>query len=231
MVVSGDGNFLQPFEELGWIDKDDSKEEKDKDEGKKADDDEDEDEDEEETKTSTKSSGKSSKYLVDDSRLSSEAKKSGTEHYYGELSLADSMADEGDEDFVDLYKLMKAGINIYAIDGKAVEIEFGFDISEFCKEAYRQFKDELTEGLGVKSADDLEKMMMGMIETSYDTFGKEYSDYISKYVDGGSLQLYVTEKGFDALYEEYDIEEGERDVEKIIDSLEEAFDTKIKLVD
>ena len=237
MVVSGDGNFLQPFEELGWIEpKDDSeKEDKGSSKNEKEDvdvDEEDEDEDEdvkkEDKKDTKKTSGSKNDYLVEDSRLSSESKKSDVDHYYGEISLAEEMGDEDDE-FADLYKLIKAGINLYAKDGKTIEIEFGFDISEFCEEAYSQFKSDFAE-LGVNSASDLEEMMMGMIETMFDQFDDEYAEYVSKYVDGGSFQLYVTEKGFETLYETYDIEEGEDDVETLIDSLEEAFNTKIELV-
>ena len=225
MVVSGDGNFLQPFEELGWIDsKDDEDEDEDKDVDKK-----DVDEDDKETKKSTsKKSVDTSKYLVEDSRLSTESKKSSVEHYYGDIAFEDEIGDEYDE-FYDLYKLMKAGINLYAQEGKAIEIEFGFDISEFCKEAYKQYKDDFSE-IGVDSSDDLQDMMMEMIETMFDEFDEEYSEYVKKYVEGGSFQIYVTEKGFESLYETYDIEDGEDDIDVFIDALEEEFNTKISLV-
>ena len=243
MVVSGDGNFLQPFEELGWIDsKDDDSEDKEK---SKSDDDKDDGEDEEDddddeekakdkkdtkkdTEKDTKKSGSKEEYLVEDSRLSSESKKSSTEHYYGEISLANEIGDEDDE-FADLYKLMKAGVNVYAQDGKAVEIEFGFDISEFCKEAYEQYKDDFV-AIGMNSSDDIQDMMMNMIETMFDEFDDEYSEYVTKYIDGGSFQLYVTEKGFESLYETYNITDGEDDIEVLIDALEDSFSTTISLV-
>lgn len=238
MVVSGDGNFLQPFEELGWIDQedeDDSKEDvediDDEDKDSKKDDEDkkkDDDKDEKDTKKTSKKSGSSSEYLIDDSRLSSDSKKSGIEHYYGKINLAEELGDEDDE-YADLYKLIKAGVNIYAKDGKAVEIAFGFDVSEFCKKAFEEHKEEF-ETLGMKSADALEEMMMGMIESSFDSFDEEYSEYITKYVDGGVLQLYVTEKGFESLYDEYGIEDKDNDVKILIDALEDALNTKISLV-
>ena len=233
MIVSGDGNFLQPFEELGWIDSDSDEDEDEKDDDKDvdkdADDDEDEDEDKDEKKSTKKTSAnKSNDYLVEESRLSSAAKKSGIEHYYGAISLESEIGDSDDE-YSELYKLMKAGINIYAKDGKAVEIEFGFDLSDFCKEVYKQYKEDF-EPLGVTSSEDLEEMMVSMIEEMFDS-SDEYSEYMTKYVEGGSFQLYVTEKGFESLYKTYDIEEGEEDIDVLIDALEDAFDVKIELVD
>lgn len=257
MVVSGDGNFLQPFEELGWIEPKDD--EDDEDEAKEKDVDDDDDEDDEDDKDSKKekekkeddkkddskkeddkkddskkddskkTSGDSSKYLVDESRLSSEAKKSNVDHYYGEIDLASTMGDSTDDEFADLYKLLKAAVNLYAQDGKTVEIEFGFDISEFCKEAYEKYKDEFAQ-MGMTSASALEEMMMGMIESMFNEMDDDTSDYISKYVDGGKLQLYVTEKGFEKLYETYDIENGSNDIDVLKKSLEDSFNTKISLV-
>ena len=219
MVVSGDGNFLQPFEDLGWIDPKDDDEDEDKDD----DEDKDKDNDKKDTK---KTSSSKKEYLVDETRLSADAKKSNVDHYYGDIALAEEM-DDGE--FGDLYKLIKAGINVYAKDGKAIEIEFGFDITEFCEEAYKQYKDEFAE-LGVTSSDGLVEMMMSMIETMFTEFDEEYSGYVSKYVDGGKFQLYVTEEGFEAIYETYDIEDGEDDIDTLIDALEDAFNTKISLV-
>lgn len=235
MVVAGDGNFLQPFEDLGWIEpkEDDEDEDEEKTESKKSkakdEDDDDDDKDEKKTtKNTDKKSANLAKYLVEEARLSSESKKSSVEHYYGEISMADELEDDGDE-FADLYKLMKAGVNIYAQDGKAVEIAFGFDITDFCEEAYNQFGSAF-ESMGVTSAEGLQSMMMSMIESMFDESSEEYSEYVSKYVEGGTFQLYVTEKGFESLYDEYGIKEGENDIDTIIEALEDAFNTKISLV-
>ena len=234
MVVSGDGNFLQPFEELGWIESKDedskSKDKSKKDEDKDVEDEDEEDEDEDDSKTSTKStktSGNKGDYLVEESRLSAESKKSGVDHYYGKMPLGETMGE--DEEFGDLYDLLKAGVNLYAKDGKTIEIEFGFDVTEFCQEAFNKFGDEFKE-MGMNSAEDLQDMMMEMIEEEFDS-SDEYSTYMTKYVEGGSLQLYVTEEGFASLYETYGIEEGEDDIDVLIDSLEEAFDMEINLVE
>lgn len=220
MVVSGDGNFLQPFEELGWIDpKEDSDEDA---EEKKSDNDE-------ESET-TVTSGDTSKYLIEEDRLSEEAKESGVEHYYGEIPLGDVSSGDStnEEDFSDINDLLKAGVNIYAKDGKVVEIAFGFDITEYCKVAYEKYPEEFE---GYDSAEEVQEMMMELIDKMFEySFTDEYSEYISKYSEGGVLQLYVTEKGFESLYETYGIEAGENDVDTIIESLEEAFDNKIEIV-
>lgn len=236
MVVSGDGNFLQPFEELGWIDpkedsssEDDDDKKEDKTTDKKVKDDEDEEDNDDEDKTSTSESGKSTEYLLEESRLSSEAKESGVEHYYGDIGLS-TMMEEEDDEFADLYSLMKAGVNLYAKDGKVVEIVFGFDITDFCEEAYKKYPDEF-KAQNVNSATELQTMMIELIDSMYDSFGEEYSDYISKYTEGGVFQLYITEKGFESLYETYDIKDGENDLDKLKEALEDSFDCEIKLVE
>lgn len=213
MVVSGDGNILEPFEEIGWIEpKSNQLEEKANDDN-----------------VAKKTSGSNkTEYLVEESRLSSEAKKAGIDHYYGAISMSDQVGDSDDE-MTELYDLINAGVNIYAKDGKTIEIEFGFDITEFCKKAYKEYAEDF-EKRGVESADDLQDMMMSILETIFDGLDEEYSDYIKKYVEGGSFQLYVTEKGFKSLYETYNIKDGEEDVDVLIQAIEKNFSTKIKIV-
>ena len=232
MLVADDGKFLKPFEDLGWIDPDD-------DEKNEDDEDEDDDEDDEDKKqekndkdvnndkkTDKKSNIKSSEYLVDESKLSSDSKKSGVKHYYAKISLTDEIEDE--EEFADLYNLMDAAVNIYAKDGKAIEIVFGFDVTKFCEEAFKKMSTEFS-AMGISNAEDLQDMMMSVIESGFDMFDEDNSEFITKYIDDGKLQLYITEKGFKELYDEYNIKDN--NIDEIVKAFEEEFKTKMTIVD
>lgn len=250
MAIAG-GHFLQPFADLGWIslddeeDKEENKDDKSKD--KKSDEEDekssskdssdktsDDEEDKASNKDSKDSDKKSDNTSSQKSRLSDEAKKADAVHYYGSMTMADS--DEyKDDEFADLYKLLKLEVDLYARENKVVEIVFTVKMKDFLKEAFNTNKDEFAT-MGYTNYEDFEKEMLPMFESMFDfgfesaTEDSEFSKYLTKYQDGGDIQLYVTKDGFDALYDTYGIKEGENDVDTIIESLEEAMELSIKKV-
>lgn len=260
MAIAG-GHFLQPFEDLGWIsleDEENKDDKEDKTEDNKKDKDSDEDDEKENSKDSEEKEPKETSKNSDDkdskdsketskdsdkksdnsssqkSRLSDEAKKSDTVHYYGSMTMADS--DEyKDDEFADLYKLLKLEVDLYAREDKVVEIVFTVKMKDFLKEAFNSNKDEFAT-MGYTNYEDFEKEMLPMFESMFDfgfesaTENSEFSKYLTKYQDGGDIQFYVTKDGFDALYDTYGIKEGENDVNTIIKSLEDAMELSIKKV-
>ncbi|MCI8309576.1 MAG: hypothetical protein HFJ45_05200 [Clostridia bacterium] len=247
MLVQG-GSFLQPFEELGWIsssededDKEDKDEKKDNKKDKNNVDNENvenktnkKDDNKNTTSGSKTSNTTSSKGSVLESRLSSEAKKSDTEHYYGSMTMADypEYSNSNDE-FADLYSLLKLEVNLYARDSKVVEIVFTVNMKDFLESAYDLYEDDF-KASGYTTYKDFEDEMVPIFESAFD-FGfdsaledNEMKNYVSKYVEDGNIQVYITEEGFESLYDNYGIKDGEENVDTIIDALEESMGITIK---
>lgn len=231
MLITGEP-FLTPFEELGWIELDEEDDESDKDEKKSDKKDSDEDVDDEEEDDS-KTSGTLGSVVKD--RLSAEAKKSDVEHYYGSMTMADS-GEYSTSEYAELYELLKLEVNLYARNDQVVEIVFTINMKEYLEKSYELYEDDFVEA-GYETYEEFEEEMIPMMESAFD-FGfssaadenEEIYDYIEKYNDGGNLQIYITEDGFDSLYETYDIEEGTANVDTFCDALEESMGIKINKV-
>lgn len=219
MLITGD-SFFEPFKELGWI----SLDENDKEDVS--------DSNDEEVTDSEKVSGS-----VKEERLSEEAKKSDTVHYSGKMTMADSEDVKADEEYADLYKLLTLEADVYARNNQAVEIVFTINMKEFLEGAYELYKDEMTDS-GYENYEDFEKDMIPVFEKAFDFGYSEASskndsdiyDYIEKYEDDAVIQVYITEKGFDALYETYGIGESDENITDIINALEESIGITLKKV-
>lgn len=223
MLITGD-SFLAPFEELGWINSD--KENDDNEKENKVEDKKDTEQDEDETSSSVS--------LVRKDRLSDEAKSSGTTHYYGKLSMADSDdVDPSDENY-ELYKLLTMEVDMYTKADKVVEIVFTVNMKDFLKGMYDEYEEEMGSS-GYSSYEEFETAMVPYFEKSFDmglssSLDDETSQYIETYKDNGLIQIYMTEKGFEQLYDNYGIEEGTNDIDTIKSALEKSLDIKIEKV-
>ena len=173
MLITGD-SFLAPFEELGWINSDKEN-----------------DDNEKENKVKD--------------RLSDEAKSSGTTHYYGKLSMADSDdVDPSDENY-ELYKLLTMEVDMYTKADKVVEIVFTVNMKDFLKGMYDEYEEEMGSS-GYSSYEEFETAMVPYFEKSFDmglssSLDDETSQYIETYKDNGLIQINMTEKGFEQLYD------------------------------
>lgn len=241
MLVTGEP-FLQPFEDLGWIELDDEKDEdsdskksKDDKKDKKKKEDEEDDEDEEDEDDNKKDNKKDEdEDDVKNSRLSAEAKKAGTDHYYGSMTMADSN-EASIAQYADLAKLLKIEIDIYAKNDKPIEIVFTVKMNDFLKGMYDEYGDQMAAS-GYKTYEEFETAMRPQFESAFD-FGfdqgsgnKDYSSYIDKYTDDGDIQIYMTNEGINALYDEYGIDDSKADVDTLIDKLEDSMGIKIEKV-
>jgi len=236
MVVTGE-HFLQPFENLGWIeledDESDKKDDKDDDKKSKKDKENDEeDDDDDEKDTGKKESSNKNSSL--DSRLSAAAKEKCVEHYYGMMTLEELSKGSSDV-YADLYKLLKLEVDVYAKDDKAIEIVFSIRMKDFLEKAYEEYEDEFVEA-GYETYDEFEEYMSSVFEQSFDlgfnsaTKDSEVSKYIEKYNEDGDIQVYITEEGFDYLYDAYEIEEGKNDIKTLIEAIEDAMGIEIDKV-
>ena len=235
-LVTGEP-FLQPFEDLGWIELDDDKEDEDEDEdkddkksSKKDDKDEDEDEDEDEDKDKDKD--KDDTESVKESRLSKDAKKSDTDHYYGSMTMAEA---EGiDEEYKDIYELLKVEVDIYARDDKPVEIVFTVKMKDFMVKLYEENKEEMSSQYA--TYEEFESAMQPIFESAFNmgfdsaTQDTDVSQYITKYVDDGDIQIYIPEDDMESLYDEYGYDPEVDTLDALIDSLEESMGIKINKV-
>ncbi len=224
MLVSGDGNFFQPFEDLGWIEpKDEEEEEKEKSESKA------------ETKDYE------SKYKVDESKLSFVAKESDTEHYYAEISLTEMMGENTDsyDEYSEMYDKLKMIMNVYVRDDMVVEIAIGFNISDFCDYAYDLLKEN--DGLdyfgeSISSSDDLKEYMITYIEQMYnsemeDEEASEYLKFVSD-VDKGTIEIYMTEDAINEAFENYGTDPEERSFDSFVEAMNDSdMNIDFKLVD
>jgi hypothetical protein len=155
------------------------------------------------------------------------------------MTLAEStFADGVDEELAKLYDLLKLEVNLYVENNEMVEIVFSVYMKEYLEGAYELYKDELSES-GYESYEDFEEEMLPVFESAFD-FGFEEAlnnsdtdigNYVNKYVEDGNIQVYITKEGFASLYENYDIDPDETDVEKVIQSIEDAIGIKINKVD
>ena len=88
---------------------------------------------------------------------------------------------------------------------------------------------------GYSSYEEFETAMVPYFEKSFDmglssSLDDETSQYIETYKDNGLIQIYMTEKGFEQLYDNYGIEEGTNDIDTIKSALEKSLDIKIEKV-
>ena len=245
MAITGD-DFLQPFEDLGWIDLDDDKdkdededEDEDKDKGSKKsskksdkkDEDEDEDEDKDKDKDSKKSS--SSDEVVNESRLSSAAKKSGVDHYQGCVSMGDTLAESDStyEDYKDLYNKLKVYVDLYAEDEEVVEVVFTVKMHDFLKYGYENYPEDMG-AEEYATFEEYEEAMSPFFESMFDlglnSTGSGVTDYLDKYTDNGDIQLYITDEGLDLVAENQNV--NGRSLQDLIDGLEESMGMEISKV-
>jgi hypothetical protein len=227
MAIDG-GDFLQPFEDLGWISSNEENDDVKDEEIEKEEDDDDE--------IISLSSNNEVSGVVK-SRLSSEAQKSDVDHYYGKMTMADAITedDELEDGMEELYDLLKLEVNLYVRENKMVEIVFSVHMKEFLESVYDLYKDDFSE-YGYENYDDFEDAMVPMFESAFDLGfesaleDSDVSQYINKYIEDGDIQVYITEEGFESLYENYDIDPEEDDINNVIDALEESIGIKISKV-
>lgn len=220
MVVTGE-DYLAPFEELGWISSED-------DDSEKSDSNDDKVKDEVDKEVNEVTT------LVDPSRLSKEAQKPEAVQYYGSVTSADLSGYTPSDEYYDLYNSMELEINLFAVDDKVVELVFHMDIGKCLKVMYEEYGDELTaEGYEYDSYQDFEDEWLPYFETVMETaigYNDEMQDYVDMYMEDGVLEMYVTEKGFESLYEEQDIDPDSDNIDQFIDAIDEAFGVTLKKV-
>lgn len=211
MVVTGE-DYLAPFEELGWISSDN--------EDKKS-----SSKDEEEKKITT---------LADTSRLSSKARSSDAVQYYGSVTSAEMMGYDRTGEYYDLYNSMEFEINLFAVDNKVVELVFHMDIAKCLKVMYEKYGDELSEqGYEYDTYQEFEDEWLPYFETMIKSLfdvDEEMEQYVTMYIENGIIEMYVTEEGFDSLYEEQNIDSDGDNVDQFIDAIEDEFGITLKKV-
>ncbi len=217
MLVTGE-DYLAPFEELGWISSDE--EEKDSDEESKS--------------NEAKEEAKEITTLQDPSRLSEESKKPGTIQYYGSVTSAEMSGYDTTDEYYDLYNSLELEVNLFASDDKATEIVFHMDIGKALEVMYEEYGDEIAasgeEYANYQEFEDeylpyFEEMMESMLVSD-----EEMAQYVDMYMEDGVLEMYVTEDGFDSLYEEYSIDPDSENVQDFIDAIEEGLGVTLEEV-
>lgn len=208
MVVTGE-DYLAPFEELGWISSD---EEGDSDSNK-------DEKDAEKAKEITT--------LQDASRLSEESREAGAVQYYGSITSAEISGYDSTDDYYDLYNSIELEVNLFALDDKAVELVFHIDIAKALKVMYEEYGDELeASGEEYATYEDFEDEYLPYFEDMMEEMlisDDEMAQYVDMYVEDGVLEMYVTEDGFDSLYETYDIDPDSENVQDFLDAIEEGL--------
>ena len=216
MVVTGE-DYLAPFEELGWISSDDEDSSDNKDEAKA--------EENEEKEITT---------LADPSRLSEESLESETVQYYGYVTSAEISGYDPTDEYYDLYDSIKLEINLFALDNKAVEIVFHIDISDALKVMYEEYGDELTsEGYEYDTYQDFEDEWLPYFESMMESmlsYNEEMEQYVDMYIEDGIIEMYVTEEGFDSLYDTYNIDPESENIQDFIDAVEEGLGVTLEEV-
>ncbi len=220
MVVTGE-DYLAPFEELGWISSEDDDSEK-----SDSNDDKVKDEvDKEVNKVTT---------LVDPSRLSKEAQKPEAVQYYGSVTSADMSGIDSSDEYYDLYNSIELEINLFAVDNKAVELVFHIDLGKCLKVMYDEYGDELAaDGYEYDTYQDFEDEWLPYFEDMMEQmliFDEDMENYIDMYMEDGVLEMYVTEEGFDSLYEVHNIDPDSDNVDQLIEAIEESFGVTLKEV-
>ena len=218
MVVTGE-DYLAPFEELGWISSDEEDENTEKDDKVK-------DVVEDEVKEVTT--------LADPSRLSEESLEPETVQYYGYVTSAEMSGFSPTDEYYDLYDSIKLEINLFALDNKAVEIVFHIDISDALKVMYEEYGDELTaDGYEYDSYQDFEDEWLPYFESMMESmlsYNEEMEQYVDMYIEDGVIEMYVTEEGFDSLYDTYDIDPESENIQDFIDAVEEGLGVTLEEV-
>ena len=59
---------------------------------------------------------------------------------------------------------------------------------------------------------------------------EEMAQYVDMYMEDGVLEMYVTEDGFDSLYEEYNIDSDSENVQDFIDAIEDGLGVTLEEV-
>ena len=218
MIVTGE-DYLAPFEELGWISSDEEDENTEKDDKVK-------DVVEDEVKEVTT--------LADPSRLSEESLEPETVQYYGYVTSAEMGGFSPTDEYYDLYDSIKLEINLFALDNKAVEIVFHIDISDALKVMYEEYGDELTaDGYEYDSYQDFEDEWLPYFESMMESmlsYNEEMEQYVDMYIEDGVIEMYVTEEGFDSLYDTYNIDPESENIQDFIDAVEEGLGVTLEEV-
>lgn len=241
MAITGD-DFLQPFDDLGWIDldkDDDSKDEKKSSKKKNNSDDEDEedeeeksskknskddeDDDDDDDEKDSKKSYSSSKTNLDESKLSSKAKKSDVTHYFATVDLKSIPEFDGAEEYAEMLGTDGVEFHVFTTEDECVEVVLVMDMNNYIEKYYKQYESTFTSQGYTK--EDFKKQIGSSLETSLASTGA--SNDMSMYYNDGYIQMHMTK--FDNLLESFNLDKYDED--DFIEELENKTKTTFKVID